>query len=82
MAVPERLAREVERASPKDANAPRLFHRLSASMFDTEERRFFGRTYESAELPCPRDAYRPFDMEHDLELYFHSAQRCVESLKS
>ena len=74
VSVPERFAVEAEHANPDDVGAPQLFHRLSASFFDTDEKRFFGRTFESPEMPLPSGSalFRPTDVEHDLELYFHS----------
>ena len=47
---------------------------LSISLFDTEERRFFGRTWESAEVPLPRGSLRsPVDIDHDVDAYVHSS---------
>ena len=46
--IPERIAREAESLSA------RLSHRISLSLFDTEERRFFGRTFQGLAQPLPR----------------------------
>ena len=78
--VPDSLAREIEGSRPDDLGAPQLYHRLSASLFDTEERRFFGRTWEGGELQVRDPLARSTDIEHDADLYFHSplnGSRCV-----
>ena len=41
---------------------------VARSLFDTDERRFFGRTWESAEAPLPRGSLRSsVDVDHDFE---------------
>ena len=73
--VPDALGAEVDRDS-----SAQLLHRLSASLFDTDERKFFGRTWESTEVPMSSKGNRATDVEHDVELYFHSplnGARCV-----
>jgi len=71
--VPERVSREADNAGA------RISHRISASLFDTTDRRFFGRTWEGSSVPL-RESRSVIDVDHDIELYFHSAQtggRCV-----
>ena len=70
--VPEHAAQELH---------AKLFHRVSIALFDTEERRFFGRIWDGPETPLPSDSlHSPVDIDNDVEVYFHSTLnggRCV-----
>ena len=67
------------RAAIDSGARPRVSHRLFVSLYDTQERRFFGRTWEGAEvgLDAPRDGMA---IAHEADVFFHSSligRRCV-----
>ena len=72
------------RAAIDSGARPRVSHRLLVSLYDTQERRFFGRTWEGAEvgLDAPRDGMA---IAHEADVFFHSSligRRCVIIVES
>lgn len=62
----------------RSSNAPLLLHKLTASFFDSDERVFFGRTFESVETPLDfdhklmRSPQLAINVRHNLDVFTHS----------